>query len=99
MDQGVRESWKFSVTCPHADRVYLVKVINGSSKTWLPMIPVGYDVWELGLGLSPGHYQFSYFTAEGETFFNGGSYGLTVSQPGNADPRVTVEPMEQPLAV
>lgn len=88
--------WSFHVTCPHADRVYLVKVVDGGTKTWLPMISVEKDVWELDLGLAPGNYQFSYFTAEGETYFNGGSYGLTVFQPPDADPRVVVQALEQP---
>lgn len=97
MNQGAGESWGFRVTCPHADRVFLVQVLNGSSKSWLPMTPAGYDVWELELSLTPGEHQFSYFTAEGDAFFNGGSYGLTISQPESPDPRVILQPMEQPL--
>ena len=97
MDHRIGDSWYFRVTCPHADRVYLVKTENGSGKSWLPMIPVGYDVWEYGIDLPPGNYQFSYFTAEGETFFNGSSYGLTISPPETVDPCVIVQPVEQPL--
>jgi 1,4-alpha-glucan branching enzyme len=89
--------WRFHVSCPNADRVYLVQRMNGINKHWLPMLPSGQDAWELDIELSPGHYEVSYFSAEGDTYFNGSSYGLTATSLGENDPRVIVEPMEQPL--
>lgn len=97
MNHGHGESWRFSVTCTHADCVYLVKQLNDFGKKLMPMKPVGPDVWALEVDLLPGHYHMSYFTNEGETFINGGSYGLSAIRIGQHDPDVIVDPIEPAL--
>jgi len=98
MDQ-YGESWSFRVNCPHADRVFLVQVFNGSSKSLIPMNPVGQDTWELKLGLPPGFYEFSYFSAEGDVFINGGTHGLTIHPPLAPDPNVVIQSLNEPVSV
>ncbi len=97
MDEQTEAVWRFRVTCHFADRVYLVQRCNGISRHWLPMVPIGQDAWGLDLKLRPGHYQVSYFSVEGETYFNGSSYGLTANCLDEHNPRVIVEPLKQPL--
>lgn len=99
MGQITGESWRFEVTCANADRVYLVNQIHDIGKNCLPMVPLGRDVWGIELNLLPGRYKMGYYTLEGRTFFNGGSFGLTSTRSSKPDPRVIVEPMEHPLLV
>lgn len=91
------ESWRFEVTCANADSVYLVNQISDIGRNCLPMIALGDNVWGLELNLIPGHYKMSYYTVEGRTLFNGGTAGLISIRLSKPDPRVTVEPMEQPI--
>ncbi len=99
MNHNIEQNWHFRVCCPHADRVYLVKKCHSASTAWVPMSPVGSDEWELDLPLIPGSYQFSYFTAEGDTFINGGTYGLSITEPDSPHPDVMIQHEEQAVPV
>ena len=96
MDGQRGETWRFRVNCPHAERVYLVKDYNGG-KLWVLMTPQGQSNWAVKTTLTPGRYRMTYFIAEGTTYFNGGSFGLTGTRLSQPDPDVIVEHMEQPL--
>lgn len=90
MQQG--EKWKFQLTNAKADRVYLVKECLDGISSWLEMAPAPDGHWEAVTTLTPGAYRFNYFTVEGDTFFNGGSVGLTSARIEGDDPHVEVTP-------
>ncbi len=96
MDGSHGETWRFKVNCPHAERVYLVKESQGG-KMWLEMTTRSQGEWTLQDRLLPDRYRMSYFIAEGTTYFNGGSFGLTGTRLSQPDPDVIIEHMEQPL--
>lgn len=95
MEDQRGEIWRLHVNCPHAERVYLVKDYNGRGKSWVLMKPQGQGNWSVQVHLMPGRYRMTYFTEEGSTYFNGGTFGLTGKRLGPQDPSVTVEPLEQ----
>ncbi len=90
------ETWRFEVSCPHAERIFLVKESHGG-KSWLPMTPKSQGSWTIDDWLLPGRYRMTYFIAEGTTYFNGGSFGLVGTRVGPSDPDVFVEYLGQPL--
>ena len=87
------ETWRFQVSEPGADRVFLVRYGEGGMSFWMPMSPVRPGVWEASVRLDAGSYRFGYFTCEGSAFFNGGSFGLCAERVAGADPDVSVAPL------
>ncbi len=96
MDSPRGETWRFSVHCSQAEHVYLVKD-SMVGKSLELMVPQGLGNWAVEARLIPGRYRMTYFIAEGTTYFNGGSFGLTGTRLGEPDPDVIVEQMEHPL--
>ena len=69
------ETMQFAVHAPKADRVCLVLENEIGATTWLPMQPDGAGSWRVIHRLAGG-YRVQYFTAEGGTWLNCGSFGL-----------------------
>ena len=88
------ETWKFEVRCPGAERVYLVREAECGSSAWIEMRPIGRGDWEITHRLGPGRYRFRYFRADGMTYLNCGSHGLSGRCVDGADGSVEVEAME-----
>jgi len=88
------ELWMFNVDCPSADRVFLVEDCLEGLSTWHEMQKSADGVWEMAYQLSPGRYRFRYYAAEGRTFLNCGTYGLSARRLKGYDPQVQVEAVE-----
>jgi hypothetical protein len=97
MGQMTGESWRFEVRCSEADGVYLMNEVKDICTNCLPMVPLDEETWSLELKLVPGRYKMSYYTMEGTTLFQRGTLGLTGTRTSRPDPRVIIEPMEQPV--
>lgn len=68
--------WRFSVLCPDADRVFLVKDCIDGATRWIEMQRAGHGQWVLTEPMAPGRYRFRYFAVEGNTYFNCGDANL-----------------------
>lgn len=88
----VGETWRFEVTDSHAERVYLVREAQDGGSCWITMQAQTGGRWSTTAELGPGRYRFRYFTAEGEAYYNGGTFGLRGQRVDAADPLVSVEP-------
>ncbi len=91
------ELWLFSVDCPQADRVFLVADSIEGFSTWYEMNKSDGGNWEMTHQLNPGRYRFRYYSVEGDTFLNCGTYGLAARRVKGYHPQVEVDAME-PLA-
>lgn len=85
------ETWRFSVECQGADRVYLVREGAGGASAWFEMNATGQGQWACEHHLTAGNYRFRYFRNDGTTYVNCGAYGLTGERLNGSDPGVRVE--------
>lgn len=77
-------AWRFSVVCPQADRVLLVRQDEQGLNAWMPMVASTQRPgrWELTVPLDRLHGQFRYYTVEGGSVLNGGTAGLSATRLG-----------------
>ena len=77
--------WTFRLTCPGAQRVYLVGDFNDWSTTALEMDQIAPAVWEASLQIPPGTYRFRYFVADGRWITDYAAFGVARNQTGGWD--------------
>lgn len=85
MKDQPRERWKFAVSSPGADRVFLVQTCGEGTSTWYEMMPFGGSQFQLERSVAPGPHRYSYVVGEGATYINCGSDGLECRRLAEAD--------------
>ena len=85
MSKQTGEHWKFTVDCPQADAIYLVRDSVDGLSSWIEMKQNAEGLWEISLRLDKGGYRFRYYMAQDTTVFNCGDAGLTKERVHDAD--------------
>jgi len=75
-----RSAWRFTVDCPHADQVLLVREDEHGLSNWLGMTSNGNGRWGLTLPMDHFDGRFRYYTIEGGAVLNCGTAGLSASR-------------------
>lgn len=79
-------AWRFSVVCPRAEQVMLVRQDEQGLSSWLPMSAsdAATGRWELTVPMDRLAGLFRYYTVEGGAVINGGTAGLAATRLGSA---------------
>lgn len=77
-------AWRFSVVCPQAEQVMLVREDEQGLSSWLPMAAseAAAGRWELTVPMDRLAGLFRYYTVEGGAVINGGTAGLAATRLG-----------------
>ncbi|NBB96540.1 MAG: hypothetical protein GVY16_12500 [Planctomycetes bacterium] len=94
MSQRSGETWRFTVSSPRAQRVFLVQRCDEGVSRWIEMTPESFGQFAVDTRLAPGHHRFHYFEVENGAFLNCGTDGLFAERTSPPDPTVLVAPLE-----
>ena len=89
------QRWRFRVHDTQADSVLLVRYGENGASCWTPMAPspTAPGHWEATVTLIPGEQRVAYFTRQGTTYFNCGTFGLTAER---CEPPAAPQPTGRP---